>query len=584
MTNREKNDALANVKTTANEGKKETSPTNAPTARTRRAFIAWALSGLGTALLGSEVGCVRGNKRFWRRKKEGETINPLTQTETILQVDGRVERMEIAKNSKRILVESRDFDVSAEDAYLDFFASGGVRTETEGNGSVLELWNVEFWEARREAFDATDPIDVESATFDAAGTRVFWTIRETERNGVFAAVSETEARNNGQNATSAGFQGFATTDGGGSAGIASASATISAESAIDGVRNATYREPNIFQPATRTVLATRAFEGANGTEAFEAREERGTRLKISEAAKRAESVWLSPNARWIVGRVGRDEETSAIGENGSAAQNGEGTAIGEWTLTLRRDRRRVVRFPKAVKMTFAESTSDETIEGRVVDVLAVSPAGDLVATLIEETPSKSGAETKVGENDKNGENSEGGEWGERSAFVPRFKIVIWDLSVPETVDWEKAKKPLQALEVAQIAVAGPVSRRFCRFSPNGQIFAARIDPRYVTLWQSANGRLLVELGEHESDVTDFAFSPNGMKAAATTGTGKRVLLWNIRKGAAHRTLLETASDVSSLDAVAFSPDGGSIFFANDFGEIKRWDARAERRGEAPAQS
>ncbi|MBQ5789959.1 MAG: hypothetical protein IIW01_06690, partial [Thermoguttaceae bacterium] len=124
---------------------------------------------------------------------------------------------------------------------------------------------------------------------------------------------------------------------------------------------------------------------------------------------------------------------------------------------------------------------------------------------------------------------------------------------------------------------GPVSRRFCRFSPNGQIFASRIDPRYITLWQAANGRLLVELGEHRDDVSDFAFSPNGMKVAAATGLGARVVLWNVRKGAAHRTLRETSEEVASIDAVAFSPDGGSVYFANDLGEIKRWNARAERR-------
>ena len=554
MTKREKNETLADVKMKANERKNEPETTNAAVLQSRRAFLTRALACVGATVLSAEVGCAGGAKRFLRRNKKSETIDPLTRTETTFRVEGRVERMEIAKNSKRILVQLRDFNDSAEDAYSDFFAAGGVRKESETNEPVLELWNVEFLEARREAFDATDPIDVESAVFDDAGTRVFWTTRELERAGTFAASPEKGTRDGGPTSET---------------GIALVGATTSAETSF-GVRDALRREPSFFEPATRTVLATRAFESASVQE--ETGSENATRLKISEAAKGAETAWLSPNARWLVGRVGRDEEIGSTGENGALAQEGEPLTIGEWTLTLRRDRRRVVRFPKAVKMTFAESTSNETIEGRVVDVLAVSPAGDLVATLVEETP-------------LNGENSENGQVGETvsSAFIPRFKIVIWDLSVPETVDWEKAKKPLQALEVAQIAVSGPVSRRFCRFSPNGQIFASRIDPRYITLWQAANGRLLVELGEHRNDVADFAFSPNGMKVAAATGEGARVVLWNIRKGAAHRTLRETAEEVSSIDAVAFSPDGGSVYFANDLGEIKRWDARAERRDATPEE-
>jgi hypothetical protein len=574
MTKREKNETLADATREANERKNEPAPTNAAVLRSRRTFLTRGLTCVAAAIWCAEIGCAGGAKRFLRRGKKNDALDPLTQTETTFRVGGRVERMEIAKNSKRILVKLRDFNDSAEDAYSAFFATGGVRKESEASEPVLELWNVEFLEARREAFDATDPIDVESAVFDDDGTRVFWTTRELERAGTFASSPGEGTRDGAEKSGT---------------GIALVGATT-AETSF-GVRDASRREPSFFEPATRTVLATRAFESASVQE--ETGSEIATRLKISEAAKGAETIWLSPNARWVVGRVGRDDETSARGENDSDAQEGEPLTTGEWTLTLRRDRRRVVRFPKTVKMTFAESTSNETIEGRVVDVLAVSPAGDLVATLVEET-APDGQNGENSEFNKNSEIGQGGEIGETrgsaaasetsaaSAFIPRFKIVIWDLSVPETVEWEKAKKPLRALEVAQIAVAGPVSRRFCRFSPNGQIFASRIDPRYISLWQAANGRLLVELGEHREDVSDFAFSPNGMKVAAATGLGARVVLWNVRKGAAHRTLRETAEEVSSIDAVAFSPDGGSVYFANDLGEIKRWDARAERRN-APSE-
>ncbi|MBR4832990.1 MAG: hypothetical protein IKU86_01480 [Thermoguttaceae bacterium] len=546
MTKRGKNDdVFAENSTNMNEK----SAKNANDGAWRRRLTAALLV---VAALSVDVGCVRGTKCFLRRGKNVvvENVDPLARTETVLCVDGRVERMRFAKNGKRVLVELRDFDEPSVDAYLDFFESGGRRTaDFVASNARLELWNVEFLEARPEPFDAANEVGVESAVFDEAGGRVFWTAREFERSGAFATETSGEI------------------DG----GIASVAAATAVDAETFAARDAAYRTSATFIPATRNALATRAFARTSLT----ADAEDSARLKISDEAKSAESIWLSPNARWIVARAGTIGETA-----GDAAS----LTPGEWSLTLRRDRRRVVRFPKSVKMTFAESTSNETIEGRVVDALAVSDAGDLIATLVEETPPSraNGEKTRKERARVAAAGSEkDGEFNGRADFVPRFKIVVWDLSVPESVDWEKAKKPLQALEVAQIAVAGPVSRRFCRFSPNGQIFAARIDPRYVTLWQSASGRLLGELGEHKNDVADFAFSPNGVKVATTTGLGKRVILWDVRKGAATRALDETSADVAEIDAVAFSSDGGSVYFANDLGEIKRWDARAERRAVAP---
>lgn len=642
MAKREKNDALSSEKLESKSREKKAILAVAPTLQVSRRSVGLALAFVGALLFVAETGCVRGRKYFLAREKKAEAVDQLAQTETALCVDGRVARMEIAKNSKRILVELRGDDDYAEDAYTEFFASGGRRTPSAADAvagpSCVELWNVEFLEARREAFDATQGGAVEGATFDENGARVFWTTREIERNGAFASSSEGGARTD-KNASSVGFAGFATTsakngavlegvgDGGATRSkIAQVSATTPAEQVGDAAENAFYRSgqtetESVWRPASRTVLATRALEKSTPQAEIGPS---ATRLKISEEAKGAEAVWLSPNARWIVGRVasnGFEREDGENGELGEEREDASSLAVGEWTLTLRRDRRRVVRFPKSVKMTFAESTSSEMIEGRVVDVLAVSNAGDLVATLVEETAPDDGATAKsevgtfgrfakfanvsaskgvgedggVGGDDENREENgeyvdfagveegDSADFNGRADFVPRFKIVVWDLSVAETVDWEKVKKPLQALEVAQIAVSGPVSRRFCRFSPNGQIFAARIDPRYITLWQAANGRLLVELGEHRADVSDFAFSPNGMKVAAATGLGARVVLWNVRKGAAHRALDETAPGVEEIDAVAFSPDGGSVYFANNLGEIKRWNARAERRAAANAE-
>jgi len=408
MTKRERNDALSSEKTGAKASEKKAILAVAPTLRVSRRSVGLALAIVGALLFVAETGCVRGRKCFLTREKKAEAVDPLAQTETALCVDGRVARMEIAKNSKRILVELRGDDDYWEDAYTEFFASGGRRTPSAavaGTSSCVELWNVEFLEARREAFDATKGEAVEEATFDENGARVFWTTREIERNGTFASSSEGGART-GKNASATGFSGFATTsakngailDGVGDGGamrnkVAQVSATIPAERVDGAAENVFYRSKpteteSVWRPATRNVLATRALEKSFATAAQAETGPSATRLKISEEAKGAEAVWLSPNARWIVGRVasnGFKREDGGNGELGGEGEDASSLAVGEWALTLRRDRRRVVRFPKSVKTTFAESTSNETIEGRVVDVLAVSPAGDLVATLVEET-------------------------------------------------------------------------------------------------------------------------------------------------------------------------------------------------------
>jgi len=255
MTKREKKDALPSEKFEAKASEKNAILTVASIRRTWRWSVVLALASVGTFVLLAETGCARGRKCFLSREKSVETVDPLAQTETALCVDGRVARMEIAKNSKRILVELRGDDDYWEDAYTEFFASGGRRTPSaaDAEASCVELWNVEFLEARREAFDAAQGSVVEGATFDENGARVFWTTREIERNGTFAASSEGGARAD-KNASAAGFAGFATTsakndailegvgDGGATRNkIAQVSATTPAQRVGDAAENAFYR-------------------------------------------------------------------------------------------------------------------------------------------------------------------------------------------------------------------------------------------------------------------------------------------------------------------------------------------------------
>ncbi len=279
-------------------------------------------------------------------------------------------------------------------------------------------------------------------------------------------------------------------------------------------------------------------------------------LKTSLVTKDAEEVWLSSSSKWLVCHTANEtEELPDSSQTFLSSENRGGNEVGteresepyslEWALVPVRDRKRVVRFPDIIQMTFDSSTSDEEIRGRVIDVLAVSDAEDLVATLVEELSQN-----------------------------PRYKIVIWDLNVALKVNLEKVRTPLQAIEVSQIALPYPISRKYCKFSPSGKSIAARIDPHYVTVWQSTNGRLIVEVGEHLGVVHDFEFSPSETKMVVGTGDAVgQVFLWEIRKGVAFQILDNFPHNVKSIDAVAFSSNERFVYFANDQGEIRRWDIR-----------
>lgn len=511
--------------------------TNAPR---RLAFLLVAATLAGNC---ASLGCANwkiGQNRpriFPLFKRAEKPVDSLSGAQTILTVDGRVERLQVSADSKRIIVERRDFaELTANDrAFLydekhnnalkfenfdddsSFSAfnngtpsnySNDIAFLNDAGNTVPELWNVEYGEARPEPFGAET--NVESTTFDADGDRVFWTARRVEPDRPDAAEN---------------------------------------------------------------VFATRALEPPP----LAPRNENATapqKLKTAPEMRAATAVRLSPNARWLICR-----------DDGAPSNDAPSAHF----LVLRSDRRRVVRFPDVVKMTFASSTSDETIEGRVVETLAVSDAGDLVATLIEELPPKSNdaaSETKNVTSEtlflpsefelETTPNPLQPTKSAQSAFSPRYKIAIWDLSVAEKVDWEKAKKPLKPLEVAQIPINRPVSRHFCKFSPNGRLFAARLDPRYIEIWQAADGKLFTELGEHKNSVDDFTFSPNGMQIAAGCG-GKqaRIVLWELRKSAPLRILDDYSEGVTAIDAVAYAPDGRRLYFANNFGEIKRWETRAQ---------
>ncbi|MFC5754643.1 WD40 repeat domain-containing protein, partial [Actinomadura rugatobispora] len=105
------------------------------------------------------------------------------------------------------------------------------------------------------------------------------------------------------------------------------------------------------------------------------------------------------------------------------------------------------------------------------------------------------------------------------------------------------------------------------FSPDGTMLAGSTDPGAVVhLWDTRTWRETRTLRGHTGYVEALAFSPDG-GTLATGSKDKTIRLWNARTGASLATL---TVDTDSVDALAFSRDGRSMASATGSGTIRLW--------------
>jgi WD40 repeat protein/class 3 adenylate cyclase len=145
---------------------------------------------------------------------------------------------------------------------------------------------------------------------------------------------------------------------------------------------------------------------------------------------------------------------------------------------------------------------------------------------------------------------------------------LWDVSVAGGRDWLTVPGPYLRL--------GSVS-----FSPDGSTFAVPNQLSGVAIRDVDTGAKLISLRGRDAMTTRMAFSPDGSRLAAASGSGAmlsrvhwRVPIWDVNSGELVMTLTGHDDEVS---AVAFSPDGRRLATGSWDGTVRVWDAATGRQ-------
>jgi WD40 repeat protein len=199
--------------------------------------------------------------------------------------------------------------------------------------------------------------------------------------------------------------------------------------------------------------------------------------------------------------------------------------------------------------------------GWVQDVV-FSPDGKLLASLSFDNTCSTTAPCHI----KLWDVASGGErrtlTGKFVAFSPDGKMLA-SVSVDNTV------------KLSDVASGGELrsfSAQSVAFAPDGKVLALATGAD-IKLWDLASGRALRTLSGHTSSVNALAYSPDG-KLLASFSVGDIFKLWDVASG---RELPTPSGNMGFSFSVDFSPDGKVLASFSKDGTIREWDISSGRQ-------
>ena len=207
-----------------------------------------------------------------------------------------------------------------------------------------------------------------------------------------------------------------------------------------------------------------------------------------------------------------------------------------------------------VRVLFDTSSEDLVLEDVQKEANAPSDPKTKPDPKRESDPAPNGPIPNQQEPDKSPKKTSSVSPRESSTVLPETEFV----SLPSPL----LDNPVEAATGA-LLIMGGATRRMISFSPDGNLLAVHRDQ--VELWDAHSGKVLRTL-IGTSDVTSFAFSPDGAWLSCASGDGT-IKIWDVAKGSeVHRCMGHKRTATS----VAFSPDGQRMASGGDDGTVKLW--------------
>lgn len=113
-------------------------------------------------------------------------------------------------------------------------------------------------------------------------------------------------------------------------------------------------------------------------------------------------------------------------------------------------------------------------------------------------------------------------------------------------------------------------------SPDQRVLAAGSEKGEVWLWRPSDGKHLMTIRGHDSQVTSLAFSHDG-RVLASGSYDRTINLFQASDGA----LLRTMKSNGNIYSIAFSPDGRTLAAGLNDGRVELWNVDDGRRESRP---